>query len=549
MPTSPTLVGAPLCAHRPECPGCPLLELSYTTTVARKRELLEASALHGELIAASLDTIEAHGAQPHTAWRARARMVVHAEAARDEELLGFYAQGTRQLLPILTCQAHRPPIERALAALRPRLFSSDTLREAIAFVEARSTHGDAVWMTWCARGAVDDALVADAMQLALSLCEELPELSVALRLGGKAQAIGSGALYQLAGEAEERYTLRNGRALSLTPGGFFQQHPGQLEQAHALMLDWLGEPPTAVIDLYCGVGAHALALLAPGGRMLGVDIDGAAVEAARRNLAAANLEGEVLASSDEAAWEWLDARRTGDEVVVVNPARAGLHWRAVAWLAATQPERVLYMSCDPITLRRDLARLARVGLVATRAAALDMMPHTEHVEALVMLQRVELEPIVDLTPRQGAYAYGADVGPRAWSDGVSGVTAQGQEARWWAVVAGRAPRRGELPQRRGGTARIACERIYTDGKMSLLSIESSGLERDEELRERLRAWGHPVLGDPRFGDRRANHGASRHMMLDRMLLHCEEVVTPQGYQRITPLDEDWPLDVLERQQG
>ena len=142
------------------------------------------------------------------------------------------------------------------------------------------------------------------------------------------------------------------------------------------------------MDLYCGAGAIGL-LAAPGAKeVVGVEVVAAAVEDARE-AAERNGVGNVsflCADAAEAAAQFA-AQGMRPEVLFVDPPRKGLDASVIDSVAAMGPSRVVYVSCDPATLARDLRRFADLGYAAEKAIAVDMFPRTRHVESVVKLAR------------------------------------------------------------------------------------------------------------------------------------------------------------------
>ncbi|GAB2611981.1 methyltransferase domain-containing protein [Pseudactinotalea suaedae] len=167
--------------------------------------------------------------------------------------------------------------------------------------------------------------------------------------------------------------------LLLRPGGFFQTNTAVAAALYRQAAAWASEAsPRSVADLYCGVGGFALHLAGPDREVVGVEVsaeavDGARVAAARRGT---SVRFEV---GDATAVEHLDA-----DLVVVNPPRRGIGDLA-ARLDASHARHVLYSSCNPTTLARDLAEMP--SLRPVRARLFDMFPHNHHAEVLVLLER------------------------------------------------------------------------------------------------------------------------------------------------------------------
>ena len=176
-----------------------------------------------------------------------------------------------------------------------------------------------------------------------------------------------------------------GDRLRLSAGVFFQAHAGLHRALHGSVIEAAGRGGLA-LELYSGAGFFSLALARRFERLVAVESDPVAVADLRHNLGAAGLTRvdvcaervEVLLASDTAAVAGADA-------VVLDPPRAGLPSGAAEALAALGPERIVYLSCDPATLARDLARLASAGYRLDAATVFDLFPQTSHVEVLASL--------------------------------------------------------------------------------------------------------------------------------------------------------------------
>jgi 23S rRNA (uracil747-C5)-methyltransferase len=173
----------------------------------------------------------------------------------------------------------------------------------------------------------------------------------------------------------------NGRTLHLRPQSFFQTNTEVAAALYREAAAWADEvEPRSVWDLYCGVGGFALHLAAPGRSVHGVELSAQAVEAGRLSAAEARLDGVTFEAAD--ATTWLRGRSDLPDLVVVNPPRRGLGAALAAALEAARPGHVLYSSCNPASLARDLAAMPSQRPV--RARLFDMFPHTGHQEVLVL---------------------------------------------------------------------------------------------------------------------------------------------------------------------
>ena len=141
-----------------------------------------------------------------------------------------------------------------------------------------------------------------------------------------------------------------------------------------------------VLDLYCGVGTITLCMAKAAGKVIGVEVIPQAVEDAKDNAKRNGIENAEFFCGDagEAALA-LEAQGTKADVVVVDPPRKGLNADAIEALARFAPRRIVYVSCDPATLARDVALLKDRGYTLKNAMAADLFPRCAHVESIVCL--------------------------------------------------------------------------------------------------------------------------------------------------------------------
>ena len=143
-----------------------------------------------------------------------------------------------------------------------------------------------------------------------------------------------------------------------------------------------------VLDLYCGVGTITLAMAKAAGKVMGVEVVEQAVEDARENARRNGIENAEFFCGDagKAALE-LEEKGIRADVVVVDPPRKGLNADTIEALSRMQPQRIVYVSCDPATLARDVALLKEQGFSVKNAMAADLFPRCAHVESIVCLTR------------------------------------------------------------------------------------------------------------------------------------------------------------------
>lgn len=175
----------------------------------------------------------------------------------------------------------------------------------------------------------------------------------------------------------------------LSARSFYQVNHDQAERLYALAIS-LAEitDRDLVLDLYCGVGTITLVMAKHAGKVIGVEVIPEAVQDARENARRNGIENAEFLCAD-AGQAALNLRSQGicPDVVVVDPPRKGLSADAIEALALFSPRRIVYVSCDPATLARDIALLESRGYTLSRAEAVDLFPRCAHVESVVLLSR------------------------------------------------------------------------------------------------------------------------------------------------------------------
>lgn len=179
----------------------------------------------------------------------------------------------------------------------------------------------------------------------------------------------------------------------LSPMSFFQTNTLAAEQLYGMVRAWVGEAPCdTLLDLYGGAGGIAFSCsdLAP--RVHSVEEVAAATEDGRHNATINGIGNVEFETADVRAWlkRYLATGAPAENVtVVVDPPRAGLHPKVLKRLLALAPARLVYVSCNPKILARECDALAE-GFTLSRLAAVDLFPHTRHVEALALFERKAL---------------------------------------------------------------------------------------------------------------------------------------------------------------
>ncbi|MEO6952787.1 MAG: 23S rRNA (uracil(1939)-C(5))-methyltransferase RlmD [Polyangia bacterium] len=348
----------PVCPATGRCGGCPLGALAYPAQLAWKE------ARVARLVGPSLPMF----ASPRpVGYRNHAKLVFGRTGgrARDRLALGGYAPRSHELVDLAGCRVVEPVLEEVRAALLDALLARNVDPMIVPHVVLRSNHAREVLVTLV--GRVPDELEA--------LREAHPAIvGVCANDGPRGNAIFGAITRTLwgRGELDERI---GDVTLHVSPTAFFQINREVAAALYAAIDAWI--PAGArVADVYSGIGGIALTL-AHGREVVGVEVNEAAVADATRA-----ARGRARFIADDAARGLTTLGRV--DAVVINPPRKGVERSVIDAIRAASPERIAYVSCNPVSLARDLALLP--GYVVESTRAYDMHPQTAHVETLALLR-------------------------------------------------------------------------------------------------------------------------------------------------------------------
>jgi 23S rRNA (uracil1939-C5)-methyltransferase len=184
----------------------------------------------------------------------------------------------------------------------------------------------------------------------------------------------------------------NGLRFKLSPRSFYQINSAQAEKLYDKALEYAALNGTeTVLDLYCGTGTITLIMAGRAKFAIGAEIVEAAISDAWENAALNDIKNVdfICADAGDAAKD-LKTKDIRPDVIVVDPPRKGLAPDVIDTIATLSPARVVYVSCDPATLARDLKIFEAKGFKAVEATAFDMFPRCAHVETVVLMSRVEI---------------------------------------------------------------------------------------------------------------------------------------------------------------
>ena len=175
----------------------------------------------------------------------------------------------------------------------------------------------------------------------------------------------------------------------ISPNSFFQINPIQTENLYRTAIDMANiSKEDTVLDIYCGIGTISLCAAKFAKKVIGVEIVPQAIENAKQNAVENNVKNaEFYASDAQVLVPKLINDGINPDVVILDPPRKGSDEETLFAIASAKPKRIVYVSCNPATLARDLKFLEGNGYKTTNVTPVDMFPHTTHVECCVLLCR------------------------------------------------------------------------------------------------------------------------------------------------------------------
>ena len=182
----------------------------------------------------------------------------------------------------------------------------------------------------------------------------------------------------------------DGVRYQISPLSFYQVNPGQTKVLYEKALQYAGLHGTETVwDLYCGIGTISLFLARQAGKVYGVEIVPQAIEDARRNAALNGMENVefMVGKAEEILPEKYEKEGVSADVIVVDPPRKGCDPELLDTMLQIRPKRIVYVSCDPATLARDLKLLCAGGYKLQKVQPVDQFPHSVHVENVCLLLR------------------------------------------------------------------------------------------------------------------------------------------------------------------
>ena len=387
----------PDCPVATRCGGCVYRHLSYEAELqVKRRKVLDAvtriGKLDGDLVRDIIPSENIDG------YRNKAMIPVGLDR-EGKVIMGFYSRHSHRIAPCIDCRLSPPIFNRITAVVysflseHPFLVYTPGNRSGVRHLYLRyaaSTGDVMVCIVARKRHFADDTILYN------SLKEQFPEIkSIVVNINPDDTNVILGKKTVTVDGSDAIADTFCGLRFELSAPSFYQVNHDQAERLYAKAREYAALTGGEVLlDLYCGTGTIGLSMARECRELIGVEIVPEAIENAKRNAERNGISNaRFLCGDASAAAAQLKGEGIAPDVIVVDPPRKGLTPELIDTIAAMRPDRVVYVSCDPATLARDLSVFNEKNYSVKEITPVDMFPRTAHVEAVVMMSRNEDESI------------------------------------------------------------------------------------------------------------------------------------------------------------
>ena len=385
----------PECPYYGRCGGCDFQHLTYPEELRAKRQRVQDAITR--LGGAAVEVEEILGAKDPTHYRNKSQYPVGADGA-----IGFFRERSHQVVAVERCLIQRPEADRTAEAVRAWMrrykisaYDETTGKGLVRHVYVRVNRAGEILCCLVVNGRG----VPREPELAALVRAAAPgTVGVLINSNTRKGNVVLGERYRTVWGQDYLMDTLRGLTFKLSVPSFYQVNPAQTEVLYGKALEFAALTGTeTVLDLYCGIGTITLCMAGTAKRVIGAEIVPEAIRDAEENAARNGIENADFFCGDAAdVAARLEAQGLRPDVVTVDPPRKGLAPEVICSVAAMGPDRVVYVSCDPATLGRDVKLFAQTGYALTRACAVDMFPGTRHVETVVLLSKLNTKQHIEV---------------------------------------------------------------------------------------------------------------------------------------------------------
>ena len=385
-----------LCPHFKTCGGCQYLDMPYEKQLEHKKKEVS------DLLRPFCRVEEIIGMDDPFHYRNK----VHAVMARDRKgriISGVYKEGTHTVLPVETCLIENKKADEIIGTIREllpsfkmKVFDEDTGYGFLRHVLVRTAHATGEIMVVLITAS---PVFPSKNNFVKALRKVHPEITTVVQnVNGRDTSMVLGEKEHVLYGPGFIVDVLCGKKFRISSKSFYQINPVQTEKLYNLAIEAAGlTGKETVVDAYCGIGTIGIVAASAAKEVIGVELNRDAVRDAVTN-AKANSEKNIRFYNNDAGkfMVQMASQNAHADVVFMDPPRSGSTEEFMDAVAILNPDRVVYVSCNPETLARDLAYFKKKGYRAEKAWAVDQFPATSHVETVCLLSKLNVKHHIEV---------------------------------------------------------------------------------------------------------------------------------------------------------
>lgn len=377
------------CPYIRQCGGCNILKQSYELELETKQKMV-----HG-LISKFCKVEPIIGMKNPMNYRNKVHVVFDHDK-KGNPISGVYEEGSHRVVPIEQCCIHNKKADEIIATIRGMLksfkiktYDEDTGYGLLRHVLIRTGYVSKEIMVVL---VLADSILPSKNNFVKALRLKHPEIStVVINVNDKKTSMVLGEKeHVIYGKGFIEDSLCN-KVFRLSPKSFYQVNPAQTEVLYKKAIDLANlTGDETVIDAYCGTGTIGIIASDHAKKVIGVELNKDAVRDANINAKRNDAKNIEFYNNDAGVFmSQMAEQQESADVVFMDPPRSGSNEQFMDAVVKLKPKKVVYISCNPITLERDLLYITKKGYKASKAIPVDMFPWTEHVETVIVMSRVD----------------------------------------------------------------------------------------------------------------------------------------------------------------
>lgn len=376
-----------VCRVSDKCGGCRWIRKSYAEQLAEK------SKRFSKLMEPFCRPESILGMEQPAHYRHKVH-AVFGEDRRHNVISGIYEEKSHRIVPVDSCYIEEEQADAIIVTIRELLpsfkirpYNEDTGYGLLRHVLIRKGYATGQIMVVL---VLTSPILPSKNNFVKALLAKHPEITtVVINVNDRGTSMVLGEKEQVIYGRGYIEDVLCGKVFRISPKSFYQVNPAQTEKLYRKALEYAAlSGKETVLDAYCGTGTIGIIAAGQAGQVIGVELNKDAVRDAKRNAKQNNVENITFYQNDAGRFLVQMAEKGAQlDVLFMDPPRSGSSEAFLQAVAAIKPGKIVYVSCNPETLARDLKQLGKAGWQVKRAVGVDLFPFTDATEAVCLLER------------------------------------------------------------------------------------------------------------------------------------------------------------------